>query len=311
MTAVTIDRETGEVLDDNEAKALTKLATTLTQTAALAPTPEAARKAMETYQEISQALIDEREDIQTITTRRGDRKFPKRSAFAKLANAYRVSTEIVRENFDYDDDGKLLRYRVIVRATHPDGRYAEADGACSRTEERFARGDQSRIDHDLPATAVTRAKNRAISDLVAFGAVSAEEAETSGEPAGPGKAAAERTLPAWAAPVQDIGGVAHGVHELLVLGGVPEADRGDAVTRIGQKIFDSAAGSIPLVIAQVVSWLAEELRTARAADTPAGRTADAMAEDFAQVGEDEPAAPSAPHAEMDQAATDAADRDNH
>ena len=217
------------------------------------PSAEEARRAMEVYQEISHALLTP-QDVQEIKTRKGTSTFPKRSAFQKLANAYRVSTEIVKRELTHDDDGNLLRCDVIVRATHPDGRYSEGDGACSASEDRFAK-NREKIDHDLPATAVTRAKNRAISDLVAFGAVSAEEAEAGGTAAGGGDAAP--SVPTWALPMNDIPGVAQSINDILEAAGVEK--RADIVTEIGNTIFKQADGSFPFIAARVVDLIAKAI----------------------------------------------------
>lgn len=209
-------------------------------------TPQQARDAMETYQEISKALINPGEDLQTIHTKTGPRTFPKRSALQKIANAYRVSTQIVSREVERGGDGQILRCSVVVRAIHPDGRFSEGDGVCSRDEERFATsGDK--IEHDLPATAVTRATNRAISNLVAFGAVSAEEveADVGNEP------------PAWAEHIgpNDIKSFGDDLHSLL------KAAAGDAAakgfTEIGQAIFDGCDGGVPRCVAHVVRVLTE------------------------------------------------------
>lgn len=212
----------------------------------IAPTPEAARQAMETYQAISKALLTD-EDVQTIRTRAGTRQFPKRSAFQKLSNAYRVSTKILTREIERDAEGNILRCNVVVRAIHPDGRVSDGDGACSASEDRFARGDD-KIDHDLPATAVTRAKNRAISDLVAFGAVSAEEAEADQERASSGGGEA-LTRPAWAEPVPDVGAVAQTLTDLL--------GASDVAIKIGQAIFDECDGTIPVAVAHAIEHIAQ------------------------------------------------------
>ena len=90
-----------------------------------------------------------------------------------------------------------VRAEVIVRATAPGGRTMDGLGSCdlrekccdSRRCRNSARGhrhcDQvdghdpamhfSHPQHDIPATAHTRATNRACSDLFGFGEVSAEE----------------------------------------------------------------------------------------------------------------------------------------
>jgi len=147
----------------------------------VAPTPETARAAMRLYQEISAAIITT-DDLQPI----GKKSFPKRSAFQKLGHAYRVSCEIIKDHSDYDADGKLIRVAITVRATHPDGRVQDGDGRCHIAEKGRA-ADDPKSEHDVHGTAVTRAKNRAIGDLIAFGAVSAEEAgeDVVGPPAHP------------------------------------------------------------------------------------------------------------------------------
>ena len=229
-------------------------------------TPDQAREAQRLYQEISQALIDPAEDLQTIRTKAGPRTFPKRSALQKLANAYRVSTEILQRHTTHNDDGQLIRCDAIVRATHPDGRHADGDGACAASEERFARGGAEKIDHDLPATAVTRATNRAISNLIAFGAVSAEEAEageggapTSQEPA---------PVPPWARHDDDVGTVAGNLVDILkAAGGTDAADKtGD----IGQQIFDQCDGGIPRCVSFTVRLLHDQITKPAEPTPPAG-----------------------------------------
>src|SRR5690606_33732696 len=73
--------------------------------------------------------------------------------------------------------------RVIVRGTAPWGQSVEAVGLCSTRELRFySRGQpnptaRAKAEHDCEATAATRATNRANSDLLAAGAVSAEDVD--------------------------------------------------------------------------------------------------------------------------------------
>jgi hypothetical protein len=134
--------------------------------------PEQARVAMAKYRDLTAAMLTA-EDWQQIPGGR----FVKRSGFQKIASGYGVSTEIVHEHVDRDKDtGEPIRASAVVRATHPTGRYAEGSGRCSITESRFgsAKG-RAKAEHDIAATAVTRATNRAISNLVGFGQVSAEE----------------------------------------------------------------------------------------------------------------------------------------
>jgi hypothetical protein len=75
-----------------------------------------------------------------------------------------------------------VRAEVWIRAVAPNGQFGDGDGYCSADEGRF-RGWKGRqkLENDLRATATTRAKNRAIADLVGMGEVSAEEIAPAGE----------------------------------------------------------------------------------------------------------------------------------
>jgi len=66
-------------------------------------------------------------------------------------------------------------YHYTVKAIAPDGQYTFGIGSCDSKEIP----DERRREHDTESKAHTRAKNRAISDLIGFGQVSAEEV---GEP---------------------------------------------------------------------------------------------------------------------------------
>jgi len=220
----------------------------LHEPARLPMTVDEATEAMAHYQRISHALIDPAKDMQDI----GRSKFPKRSAFQKLANAYRVSTEIVSDETDYDDEGRMIRARVRVRAVHPDGRYQEGDGRCHVAEQGEKKASDPKVEHDCHGTAVTRAKNRAIGDLIAFGAVSAEEAEGS---LGSGGPAAVAPLPGWAAPMNDIPGVANNIVRVLQAAGVEDA--AGRANAIGQEIFDLCDGAFPFALARLAKLLAD------------------------------------------------------
>ncbi|MBP9780275.1 hypothetical protein KBD33_06715, partial [Candidatus Gracilibacteria bacterium] len=92
----------------------------------------------------------------------------KKSGFRKLATAFGISTEIVRENrINFE---KYFVYEITVRATSPSGRYSEACASCASNEKEF-----SHLENDVRATAQTRGTNRAIADLIGSGEVSAEE----------------------------------------------------------------------------------------------------------------------------------------
>lgn len=92
----------------------------------------------------------------------------KKSGFRKLACAFGISTEITRENrIDFEN---YFIYEVTCRATSPNWRFVEACASCASNEKDFAH-----LENDVRATAQTRASNRAISDLIGWGEVSADE----------------------------------------------------------------------------------------------------------------------------------------
>ena len=131
-----------------------------------AMSPATAKEVMKQYQDVCRAML-EPSDYQKI----GDKQFKKRSAYRKLARAFNISDEIIMEKREELEKGGFI-WRIHVRASAPNGRAAIGVGACSTRERNFAH-----VDHDVYATAHTRAKNRAISDLLGAGEVSAEEME--------------------------------------------------------------------------------------------------------------------------------------
>lgn len=124
----------------------------------------------------------------------------KKSGWRKIATAFNVSTDVVDSEKTVDDG--VVRYKVKVRAEAPNGKSTEAVAICASNESNHMerldsdadldRDDVIKVDgkirrlkspkevndHNLYATASTRAKNRAISDLVGGGEVSAEEMNT-------------------------------------------------------------------------------------------------------------------------------------
>ena len=143
------------------------------------------------YQELVRRLLDA-SDYQTIQ----GRKFTKKSAWRKLARAFNIADQIVDRHLMRDEvTGRVVEADFLVRATAPNGRYAEGWASCSIYERGHEEDKQdyngkvtckgpcngrkhfSNPDHDVPATAHTRAKNRSIADLIGAGEVSAEEVE--------------------------------------------------------------------------------------------------------------------------------------
>lgn len=132
---------------------------------------QATKQAIASYQAGLNAVLDE-SDVQSFTDRRGGRhKFVKRSGWRKIALWCDLSLENRGVEVDRDENGKPLRARVVARASAPNGRYADGEGGCDMGER------PNMSEHDMLATAATRAFNRAISNLVGLGAISAEEVD--------------------------------------------------------------------------------------------------------------------------------------
>jgi hypothetical protein len=128
---------------------------------------EEARKGWAAYEALKAALLTS-DDYQAIA----GKQYIKRSGFRKIAVYFGLSDRILeQERVDRDD--KSFTWRIVVEAKAPNGRISVGTSICDSNERKFAH-----LEHDVLATAHTRAKSRAISDMIAGGAVSAEEMET-------------------------------------------------------------------------------------------------------------------------------------
>jgi hypothetical protein len=126
--------------------------------------PEKAAEEWAQFEALKSKLLTE-EDYQKIAGKR----YIKRSGFRKIAVYFGLSDRILElERIDREDGS--FSWRIIVEVEAPNGRISTGVGACDSRERNFAH-----IEHDVYAIAHTRAKSRAISDMVAGGAVSAEE----------------------------------------------------------------------------------------------------------------------------------------
>ena len=118
------------------------------------------------YTRIKDALDKALPDcIQTIQ----GKQFRKKNYWRAIGTAFNLTLEIRQEQLDQTDAG--WGYLVTYRATAPNGRFADGDGACYASEKN----DKQATVHNVRSHAHTRAMNRAISNLVGFGEVSAEE----------------------------------------------------------------------------------------------------------------------------------------
>ena len=154
------------------------------------------------YEDVVDAIIDPQEDTETV----GGNSFITKSGMRKLATAFNLSVDTQYENRFIE--GGVLKYKVKAVATAPNGRSSTGVGICGSMESNFMRtvakskqnkshGKEQAVrpeeihfvdgkwrellppnevdEHSILATAATRAKNRAISDMVGSGEVSSEE----------------------------------------------------------------------------------------------------------------------------------------
>ena len=104
------------------------------------------------------------------------RSFRMKAYWRAVGTAFNLATDLVSTEILRTPEGDVSDVIIIVRATAPNGRSAIGDGTCSATEKKGA----ARTLHNIHAHALTRATNRAISNLVGFGEVSAEEVDREG-----------------------------------------------------------------------------------------------------------------------------------
>ena len=90
-----------------------------------------------------------------------------------MSVAFNLTVEPLVERREVHGEG--FTYVVTYKATTASGRVAIGDGACGSDEKN--RGRMRATEHNVRSHAHTRAYNRAVSNLVAFGEVSAEEAD--------------------------------------------------------------------------------------------------------------------------------------
>jgi len=120
-------------------------------------------KAFTEIDKLKNSILDTR-DLVTIKWKR----YINKRWYRKLAIAFNISTEIVKEERIEKDN--LVIYDFSIRATSPVGRYMESSASCASNERDF-----NHIENDVRAIAQTRATNRCISDLIGLWEVSYEE----------------------------------------------------------------------------------------------------------------------------------------
>jgi len=136
----------------------------------LVATPGEIVQAWKEFDALKPQILD-KSDLQRISGRDAIKK----SGWRKIAAAFGISLETVEEKRLDKEDGTFTS-SYTVRAVAPGGRHCDGVGAASSNEANC----KQKPEHNTPATAYTRAANRAISDLVGGGDVSAEELEATG-----------------------------------------------------------------------------------------------------------------------------------
>lgn len=95
--------------------------------------------------------------------------FLKKSGYYKLKRHFKVKIELIEWKYFTNDKGSLKWCYFHVMGSLPNGEQMDAFGGCD-AKERGKKGS-----NDIIGTAHTRANLRAISQLVDFGSVGAEE----------------------------------------------------------------------------------------------------------------------------------------
>jgi hypothetical protein len=136
-------------------------------------------KALSDYRELQKAL-DESMPDQLMTL--DGKPFRKKGYWRAIAVAFNLTVEPVTDATTersvvgaLDDGSENYVYTVSYRATAPNGRSAVGDGTCAAAEKQ--KGRMKATEHNVRSHAATRAFNRAVSNLVGFGEVSAEEVD--------------------------------------------------------------------------------------------------------------------------------------
>ncbi len=137
--------------------------------------PEEALQAFNEYQALKKKLRGEGDFVEFKDKKGNKREAPTKQWRTKLTRFFGISVEIIKEEVEYLQDGTFI-YKATARAKAPNGLYVDGDGTCwSKTKE--SKDAVKDIYHLTRSHAITRAKNRAVLELVGFGEVSAEEIE--------------------------------------------------------------------------------------------------------------------------------------
>jgi hypothetical protein len=154
-------------------------------TTALVPVPESKASPLSSAELI--AAFNEYRDVQSALDRimsdaiilLDGKAFRKKQYWRGIVVGYGASVECVSERREVfgtlPNGGENFAWIVMYRATTKNGRSGTGDGACTAAEKSVGR--MRATEHNVRSHAHTRAFNRAVSNPVGFGEVSAEEIE--------------------------------------------------------------------------------------------------------------------------------------
>lgn len=141
-------------------------------------------EALKAYRDLQRALDESMPDQ---IMQLDGKPYRKKGYWRAIAVAFNLTVEPVDERREtsgsFQDGNENFGYIVTYRASTPAGRAMTGDGACFAIEKSKGRSleklPHGATEHNVRSHAHTRAFNRAVSNLVAFGEVSAEEVEQS------------------------------------------------------------------------------------------------------------------------------------
>lgn len=157
------DQSTAETPPEVSTDAIVPMSIEASPIVCQAVSAEAMKAQMRQFQSLKAGLLDT-SDVVTIK----NRPFIKRSGWRKMGLAFNLSDDIIKEVRNDFEGG--FRWRMWVKVTAPNGRSVVGVGGCSSEERDFAH-----LEHDVYSICHTRAKNRALSDMIGSGEVSFEE----------------------------------------------------------------------------------------------------------------------------------------
>ena len=129
-------------------------------------------RAWQDFQALKRILLVDEDFYETRTSEGKSKLSVRKSGWRKMAVAFGLTDEIIEQGreFDGNEQGHWT-WRIKVRVYARGGRSTEGVGACSTKERKFAH-----LEHDTYAMAHTRAKSRAIADMLGAADQVAEEA---------------------------------------------------------------------------------------------------------------------------------------